>query len=172
MADFISLICPSCGSKLQITNQIEQFYCASCGNAYVVNRSGGIISIAPIVNGIKKVQTGVDKTASELAIKRIKLEIQDLEKDLRSAKNEKKQNINYGLNLGISGLVFFVLLLVLAGDEGIGCIGLSFLISIAGFAIAYFTYTNGDSGAIESISSQINQKQKELRYHQKIVNKY
>jgi DNA-directed RNA polymerase subunit M/transcription elongation factor TFIIS len=41
MPDFITLSCPSCGNKLQITDDIDRFACAACGNEYIVNRSGG-----------------------------------------------------------------------------------------------------------------------------------
>jgi hypothetical protein len=39
---------------------------------------GGIVSISPMVDAIKKVEIGVDKTASELAIVRVKKEIDGL----------------------------------------------------------------------------------------------
>jgi ribosomal protein S27AE len=75
MADHITLTCPSCGGKLQITNDIERFACGHCGNEHIVRRGSGIILLAPVVEGLQRVQTGVDKTASELAIKRLKDEI-------------------------------------------------------------------------------------------------
>jgi len=64
MADYITLSCPSCGHKLQITNDIDRFACAACGNEHIVNRSGGIITLKPVIDSIKSVQVGVDKTAS------------------------------------------------------------------------------------------------------------
>lgn len=78
--DFVTLSCPSCGGKLQITADIERFACSYCGTEHIVRRSGGIISLAPVVEGLKKVQTGVDKTASELAIQRLTREIAELER--------------------------------------------------------------------------------------------
>lgn len=78
MTNFVTLTCPSCGGKLEITNDIEQFVCGHCGNEHIVRRGGGIIAIAPVIEGIKKVQAGTDKTASELAIKRLKEEIKVL----------------------------------------------------------------------------------------------
>jgi hypothetical protein len=83
MAEFVTLTCPSCGGKLQITSDIEQFVCGHCGNEHIVKRGGGIIAIAPIIEGIKKVQTGTDKTASELAIKRLKEELKVLGLDTK-----------------------------------------------------------------------------------------
>jgi hypothetical protein len=82
MGDFISLSCPSCGSKLKITNKIEQFSCGSCGNEIIVNRGGGIVFLAPVIEKLQGVKVGVDKTASELAIKRLKSEISKLENQL------------------------------------------------------------------------------------------
>jgi len=78
--DFVSLSCPSCGGKLQITSDIERFACSYCGIEHIVRRGGGIITLAPVVEGLKKVQTGVDKTASELAIQRLTREISELER--------------------------------------------------------------------------------------------
>jgi hypothetical protein len=84
MTDFISLTCPSCGGKLQITPDIERFACQNCGNEHIVRRSGGIVSIAPIEAGLSKIQAGTDKTAAELAYKRTKEEFQDMENRLEN----------------------------------------------------------------------------------------
>ncbi len=82
--DFITLACPSCGGKLEITNDIERFACAHCGREHIVKRSGGTVSLAPIVDSLKKVETGVDKTAAELALARLQREIDDLDKRRRA----------------------------------------------------------------------------------------
>jgi DNA-directed RNA polymerase subunit RPC12/RpoP len=78
MTEFVILSCPSCGAKLQITDEIDKFACNHCGNELVVKRGGGITFLKPVVDGISKVQKGVDKTASELAIKRLEKEISEL----------------------------------------------------------------------------------------------
>jgi DNA-directed RNA polymerase subunit RPC12/RpoP len=79
MADFVTLTCLSCGGKLEITKDIDRFACGYCGNEQIVKRSGGIVSLALIADDIKSMKTGVDKTAAELAIPRIKKEIEELE---------------------------------------------------------------------------------------------
>lgn len=89
MADFVTLTCPSCGGKLTITNDIERFACAHCGNEHVVNRSGYVVSLAPVVDELKKVQAGVDKTASELAIQRLTQEIEELDQQYAVLLNER-----------------------------------------------------------------------------------
>ena len=51
MPDLFILTCPFCGGKLQITNDLDQFACVNCGNELIVKRSGGTISLVPIVEG-------------------------------------------------------------------------------------------------------------------------
>src|SRR3990172_2505499 len=79
MTDFVTLTCPSCGGSLQITNDIERFACAHCGTEHIVKRGGGVVSLTPVIERLAKVQIGVDKTASELAIKRLQEEIQAIQ---------------------------------------------------------------------------------------------
>lgn len=79
MSDFVTLTCPTCGAKLQITNDVERFACSHCRNEHIIRRSGGIVSIAKVVDGLAQVQVGTDRTAAELAIVRLKKEIQELE---------------------------------------------------------------------------------------------
>lgn len=78
MPDFVTLTCPSCSGKLEITNDVDRFACAHCGNEHIVRRSGGIVSLTPAIKTLKQVQASVDKTASELAIQRLEREINDL----------------------------------------------------------------------------------------------
>ena len=118
MADFIALSYPSCGSKLQLPRQIERFSCASCGNEFIVNRSGGIVSLAPVVEGLKVVKVGVDKTASELAIKRLRQEISSLERDLSNAKESTWDDIKSGAEMGLFGIVLGILAII--GDYSAG----------------------------------------------------
>jgi predicted RNA-binding Zn-ribbon protein involved in translation (DUF1610 family) len=109
MSNFITLSCPSCGSKLEVTNEMELFACGNCGNEHFVNRKGGVVSLKPVIESLGGIKVGVDKTASELAIVRLKEEIFKLE--LKRDKIEIKEvvyhknNNNNGCMLGIFGLV-------------------------------------------------------------------
>jgi predicted RNA-binding Zn-ribbon protein involved in translation (DUF1610 family) len=102
MPDFISLTCPTCGAKLQITEDIERFTCRSCGNEHIIRRGGGIVSIAPVVEGLKEVKAGVDKTAAELAISRLKSEILTLKQQLDYLK------LNYAKHHCLFWSLFFI----------------------------------------------------------------
>lgn len=101
--DIITLSCPSCGGDLHITSDVERFACAHCGQQHLVRRSGGIVSLSPLVEGLHKVNIGVDKTASELAIVRIKGEIEVLE----SQKNDIDTNTGCCGCAGILSVVIF-----------------------------------------------------------------
>jgi predicted RNA-binding Zn-ribbon protein involved in translation (DUF1610 family) len=46
MPDFITLSCPSCGHKLQITEDIDRFACDACETEYIVYRGGGIVTLS------------------------------------------------------------------------------------------------------------------------------
>jgi predicted RNA-binding Zn-ribbon protein involved in translation (DUF1610 family) len=35
MAEFITLSCPSCGGKLQVSEDLDQFACAHCGTEHL-----------------------------------------------------------------------------------------------------------------------------------------
>ena len=65
-------------ANLQRTIDIDRFSFGYCGNELIVKRSGGAITVAPIIQGLKGVKQGVDKTASELAITRLEGEIYSL----------------------------------------------------------------------------------------------
>lgn len=77
MPDLITLTCPTCGAKLKLGSQVNLLVCASCGNEHMVHRDGGAIYLAPMVEDVRQIRTGVDKTAAELAVARLKHEIQE-----------------------------------------------------------------------------------------------
>jgi hypothetical protein len=131
MTDFVTLSCPSCGGKLEITQDIERFACAHCGREHIVKRSGGVVSLSPIVDAVKEVKVSVDKTNAELAIVRLEKEIGELHANrtaLLKASPRPAPN------------VIFALLFVL----GI-CVALYSLISILGAVNGQSTSSNGTS---------------------------
>ena len=89
MPDFITLTCPTCGGQLQITPDIERFACAHCGNEHLVRRGAGIITLAPVIDSMDALRRATDRTASELAIRRTRDEIAELE----SAKTQAESRL-------------------------------------------------------------------------------
>jgi hypothetical protein len=97
MPDYVTLTCPSCGGTLEITNDIDRFACAHCGAEHIVRRGGGIIALTPVLAGIEKVSSGVDRVAAELALPRLRVETVNLKveltrlRQLRSAELERER---------------------------------------------------------------------------------
>jgi hypothetical protein len=53
MADLITLNCPTCGGNLQVTNDVERFVCAHCGNAHIVDPGVRVESLAAEVSELR-----------------------------------------------------------------------------------------------------------------------
>lgn len=117
-SDFITLACPSCGGKLEITPDMERFACKFCGSEHLVRRSGGAVSLAPVVEGLKRVESkfdqvlsGSDRIAAEQTIQRLKGEIHALEEKIREKQDYLKANTpRRGLyTLGVLSLAFSII---------------------------------------------------------------
>jgi len=87
-AVLVALKCPNCAGSLNIRPDMLAFACGYCGANVVVKREGGTISLG-LEAAIAKVQRGTDKTAAELAIKRLVQEIGQLK--------ERKEDEETGL---------------------------------------------------------------------------
>jgi len=105
MGEFVTLTCPACGAKLQVTEDLERFACASCGNEHLIRRSGGLVSLAPLAEGLKGVERATDRTASEMAIKRLQTEIDEQAKALAALKDVGMGSSCGSIALGIPSTV-------------------------------------------------------------------
>lgn len=86
-SDFITLSCPNCGGRLQITQDMERFACQFCGMEHLVRRSGSAVSLAPVLEGLKRVegkfdqvQVSSDRLAAEQTLQRLRAEVVKIEK--------------------------------------------------------------------------------------------
>src|SRR5689334_10154728 len=113
MADFVVLTCPNCGGKLQVTNDVDRFACGFCGTEMIVKRGGGIVSLAPVMEGLTRIQGSMDRTASELAIVRLNKEIAHLQADLGEVEARRRESIRNGANTTFFGLMISALCFVL-----------------------------------------------------------
>jgi hypothetical protein len=57
---------------------MTKFACGYCGAEQIVERRGGTVALKPIADAIARVQVGTDKTAAELALKRLPQELKAL----------------------------------------------------------------------------------------------
>ncbi len=83
----IAMTCPSCGAGLQVASDMENFACGYCGTSLRAIRRGGTVSL--IADAIAKVQSGTDRTASELALVRLQAELETVEARLKLANSPR-----------------------------------------------------------------------------------
>jgi hypothetical protein len=79
MSDFVALTCPNCGGQLQITPDIDRFACTHCGNEHLVKRGEGVIAIQPLAESMTGLRRATDRTAFEMAIRRLTKELAQLQ---------------------------------------------------------------------------------------------
>ena len=75
----LTLKCPSCGADLDISAEMDTFYCGFCGTRQMVQRRGGTVSLKLVGEAIARVQAGTDRTAAELALIRLGAELEALQ---------------------------------------------------------------------------------------------
>lgn len=128
---------------------------------------GGVISLSPVVEGLKRVEKGVDKTASELAIARLNKEIAEIEHRRFELSNSRQ-----GWQLGSAGCGTFIVIAMIAGifsnrAQDIGTLllgfGIGFILIFA--AVKIF----GESSEEKQLQELWMEKRSELTRHQQIV---
>ncbi len=127
-SDFITLSCPSCGGKLTITSDIERFACQFCGHEHIVRRSGGLVSLEPVVQVMKSIDSNInlvgvgvnklgfssEKQVAEQTITRLKGEIANISNEIGQYDNSSGCGTVVGTMMGIG----FFALLILAIAKG------------------------------------------------------
>ncbi len=165
VSNFITLACPSCGNKLDITPDIDRFACSACGNEHIVRRSGGMVTLQPIVAGLNRISHGVDRTSSELALSRLSQEI----KELNTVIEAEQKRI---LEAQVRGIVFLVSGLILlaaktSDSTGTFCLTLAIFFIIAGVV---FLAAASNKQILHKAQETLTNKQKEYNKHYKNVN--
>ncbi len=164
MIDMVILTCPSCGGKLSISGDIERFACGYCGSEMVVRRGGGIISLAPVVDRLKIIEIHTDKTASELAILRLKAELNDINKEMdyeaRSVAKTRLWLIFLAVSFGLVGIAA-----IIADSTAFGIILILITVLLVYGAIKI------GSSKLAMLESEKKNKQAELQKHMSVVNK-
>ena len=179
MVDIFSLTCPSCGGKLQLTPDIERFACGYCGSELLVRKSGGIVTLAPVVAELKGVKQGVDRTASELAIVRLQKEIKQLESqigEIDPAFLYEPEKFSHSNSFWIGIFLFAVVILASFNmDDGFSvflCFG---SLITSGMIVAYITHRGRkilyrkSSKSYYELKQELDKKEKALARHKSIV---
>ena len=110
----ITLSCPNCGARLEITKDVDRFACAYCGMEHLVHRGGTVVSLTPAVEDLRSVKDGIDKTAAELAIKRLREELTELQARGDALKLSKRRPSQMNENMGYIVSLFCAAVLAVA----------------------------------------------------------
>jgi DNA-directed RNA polymerase subunit RPC12/RpoP len=79
MAEFVSLTCPACGARLKETEDKDRFFCDYCGIQQLFDRKTQTVSYVPAKSFPPQEPEDTRESPSELASKRLRQEITDLE---------------------------------------------------------------------------------------------
>ena len=131
----VSLKCTGCGASLDITPDLEVFTCTYCGARQMVRRGGGTVSLKPLEEAISRVQQGTDRTASELAVRRLREDLTAADRELQRLRDEF-QKADAGGQIVMFGGMGLCVFLVLFGQIFLAVLAL--IIAIA-FAIPLFS---------------------------------
>ena len=93
MANMIKLSCNSCGAKLEVTEDIERFSCASCGSEWIVQRSGGFVSLKGVEEGIQAISDSTEILAIDVKIRKLKEKLALLKMTLKDLEWQKHKFI-------------------------------------------------------------------------------
>jgi hypothetical protein len=188
-SDFITLSCPNCGGKLQVTAEMDRFACPYCGHEHIVRRAGGTVSLEPVLTKLNQISADIngmgggishmtavaEKQAAEAAIKRLKEEIEELHKRLALLENNAT---TIWLIFGIGAVVLAMSIFVLWLDHGeTGILKAIFypgafiggLLTVAGL-ISVITVSQSRAKEEKQIYAKIQQKEQEINRNHQIVN--
>lgn len=163
MVEIVKLQCPSCAGKLEVAAGMDQFACAHCGIEVLVRRSGGTISLSPVVDGLKRIERGVDRTASELAIKRLEGELASLQAHLVARLDAKKYStflFSAGCFVTAVG-VFFLFIKVVVGMIPIMVGGI--------LAATGWLGRKAKTGPVRELQAAVEQCEADLQRHREAV---
>ncbi|MES3011113.1 MAG: hypothetical protein V4738_10035 [Pseudomonadota bacterium] len=143
----ISLACTGCSAPLTIQSHIDTFACGYCGISLQVERSGGVVALHKVENAIRAVQSGTDRTAAELALKRLKNELvgaRTARDQLKQFETEKVASVLRGrfkltLLIAIAVFAFSNILALIIGIPSVVEFA-AYISFIAAAAASYFVY--------------------------------
>src|SRR5262249_31801500 len=105
--------CPECGNRLEIPREFQNVICADCGSAYLVNRSGGALSLTPV-----EPRTMSPDAGAEEFLAKYDEEIGEVRTELEAVRS-REQGVPLGTGCALFGL-FGVAIVVLAFFVTIG----------------------------------------------------
>ncbi len=138
----LTLKCPSCGAALDVAPDMERFACGYCGSEQIVQRQGGTVALKLVTDAIARVQFGTDRTAAELALRRINDEMAALDAEAHEIHLVRGANIGPGMLafMGVFALAAFLVAQSVEWEGAPVCI----IIAVVLFVIAAIVHAQPD----------------------------
>jgi DNA-directed RNA polymerase subunit RPC12/RpoP len=130
MAEFVSLTCPACGAKLKETDKKDRFLCDYCGIQQLFDRKTQTVSYVPAKISSPQKSEVARESPSELASKRLRQEITDLETTL-----EEIGMVDSPWGIAVCTICTFLPQIFLAGASAFGVWAVGSLTFIDGFEL-------------------------------------
>ena len=173
------LACAGCGASLEVVPDSDTFTCRYCGTAQTVERLGELIALKAVKVSLDTVQRGTDRVAAELALPRLRKELDELESDARVATSRALEQVNLASAsrrkkvIGSFLAAFFATPFIML-VTGITALGdrfkvVGFLVScvwlLASVASPVFVYrkTKPQSNRLENVTYQFDERRKTLQ---------
>lgn len=179
--NILHLKCVNCGAGLEISPDMVRFACGYCGAEQIVERKGGTVALKQITDAISRVQIGTDKTASELAIRRLQEELNQIganyHQRIRRAVGQKSGLPSLAITIGIASFGISMFIGVLAESVIKDSAVLVWMVGLGiGGVLAFVIKMRRDKEVdedlrrdLEAITAQGNEIHKRLAKHKKIV---
>lgn len=167
MTDYSNLECPTCGSALRVTANLESIVCQACKSEFTINHSGGSIAIHPVKINAGTVDAGTERLPSETAIQHLKDDIALLEKDLSSLKVRKERSLRSLLWLVPIVLIMigiFVLVALSSVDAAVWLIAIGLAAALL-ISLSNIERARQGTLKLERLEQDLDQKKKELTSH-------
>lgn len=169
MADLtVALNCTNCGARLEISDSMDVFACGYCGTTMQVRRSGGTISLEAVVEVLGKVHSVSKKTASELALTRLKAEHAELSMRASELAGANDSRTGCFALFGVVLLAFGTLIFASGPSNAVGAVGLV-LVTIGVYILVRAYASSGNKEATE-IKRRIAAINEQISSHLAVVN--
>lgn len=145
----VRLLCPHCGATLSVSEAMgKSVACSYCGTSLAIQKSEGTVFLTELGDAISRVQAGTDRTAAELAVRRLSEDLARLETGRRQLTTRREGVVTAhraeltGRYLAMGCLAFVVPILglvILGGLFGRERVNLSlpYIMFIAGAVILF-----------------------------------
>lgn len=87
----IKLSCGSCGAKLNLTDDVNRFFCTYCGSEWLVEKGDGYATLKAVEEKLDKIETNTGSTARDTEVLADEVRLKKIEERIPELESEKKK---------------------------------------------------------------------------------